>query len=191
MLPRNIDGSNEAKPGSADLVERDTADLARQSDGTADLVLDPTHRQLIRTHVGSRDVIEEIADRRGERPDQALLVAQRHFGVGKDHRFTAAMRQAGCGILEGHRPCQSKGFLGADVGRHSHAADRRSAGDVVDRDDRLEPDGWTLNVDKLERSELVGEAKRFLHYILYEGPIFGRAKIADCGRPVIDPHQDR
>jgi len=77
MLPRNIDGSNEAKPGSADLVERDTADLARQSDGTADLVLDPTHRQLIRTHVGSRDVIDEIADR----PDQALLVAQRHLWV--------------------------------------------------------------------------------------------------------------
>ena len=81
MLPRNIDGSNEAKPGSADLVERDTADLARQSDGTADLVLDPTPRQLIRTHVGSRDVIDEIADRRGECPDQALLVAQRHLWV--------------------------------------------------------------------------------------------------------------
>ena len=63
------------------------------------------------------------------------------------------MRQTGCGILEGHRPCQSKGFLGANVGRHSHAANRRSAGDVVDRDDRLEPDGWTLNVDELESAK--------------------------------------
>jgi hypothetical protein len=85
---------------------------------------------------------------------------QRHLG--KNHRFATAVRQTGRGILEGHRPRQSEGFLGADVGRHLHAADRRSAGDVVDGDHRFEADRCTVNVDELEGAELLGKAKQIL-----------------------------
>ena len=162
MLPRDIDRDRKAKAGSADLVEWDAADLSRQPDSTARLVLDPSHRQLVGSHIGPRDVIREIADRRGEGADQALLVLERHLGIGEDHRFAAAVRQSGNGILEGHRPRQPEGFLGADIGRHAHAADRRPAGDVVDRDDRLETDGGPVNVDELQAAQLIGQAKRFL-----------------------------
>jgi hypothetical protein len=42
MVPRCIDCADKTKAGGADFVERDTTDLARQPDSTADLVLDPT-----------------------------------------------------------------------------------------------------------------------------------------------------
>src|SRR6516164_4512315 len=40
MVPRYVDCADKTKTGGADLVERDAADLARQPDGAADLVLD-------------------------------------------------------------------------------------------------------------------------------------------------------
>jgi hypothetical protein len=162
MLSRHVDRTSQPEAGRADLVERNAADLAWQPDRAARLVLDPSHRQLVGPHIRPRDVIREIADRRGESADQPLLVGERHLGIREDHRFAAAVRQPGRSILEGHRPCQPEGFLGADVWGHPHAADRRPAGDVVDRDDRLQTDGGPVNVDELEGSQLVGQAKRFL-----------------------------
>jgi hypothetical protein len=41
--------------------------------------------------------------------------------MGEDHRFAAAMRQAGRGVLKGHRSRQPEGLLVADIGRHTHA----------------------------------------------------------------------
>jgi hypothetical protein len=167
MVPRYVDCSDKTKTGGADLVERDAADLARQPDGAADLILDPAHGQLVGSHVRTRDVLGEIADRRGEGPDQPLLVAQRHFGVGKDHRFAAAVRQTGRGILEGHRSRQPEGFLGADIWRHPDPADRRPAADIVNRNHRLEIGRRPVDVNQLEWSELIGKAKRFFHRILF------------------------
>jgi hypothetical protein len=132
----------------------------------AGLVPNPAHCQLVRSHVRTRDVFGEIADRRSEGPDQPLLVAQRHFGVGKDHRFAAPMRQTGRGILEGHCSRQSEGFIGADIGRHPNPADRRTAGDIVDRDHRFEADRRPVDLDDLEWSEIVSKAKRVLHPFL-------------------------
>ena len=74
MFPRDIDRDREAKPGGADLVERDASDLAREANGTACFVLDSSHCQLVGPHIRPGDVIDEIVDRRGKSPDQALLV---------------------------------------------------------------------------------------------------------------------
>ena len=76
----------------------------------------------------------------------------------------------GC-ILEGHRPREPEGLLGADIGRYAHATDCRPAGDVVDCDDSLEPDGRPVNVDQFQGPEVVGEAKYVLHHTLSEGLI--------------------
>ena len=132
----------------------------------------PAHCQLVRSHVRTRNVLGEIADRCGEGPDQPLLVAQRHLGVGKDHRF-AAMRQTGRGILKGHCPRQSESFLGADIGRHPNPADSRPAGDIVDRDDFFEANRRAVDVHQLEWSELIGKAKRFFHRILSRAVLIG------------------
>ena len=107
-----------------------------------------------------------IADRRGEGPDQPLLVAQRHFGVGEDHRFAAAMGQTGRGILKGHCSRQPEGFLAADIGRHPNPADRRPAGDIVDRDHRLQADRRPGDLNDLDWSEILSKAKRVLHHFL-------------------------
>jgi len=85
------------------------------------------------------------------------------------------MRQAGSGILESHCPRQPEGFLSADIGSHAHAADGRPAGDVVDRDDRLEPDGRSVNVGPVSGAEVVGEAKYILHYMPSESLMASRA----------------
>jgi hypothetical protein len=138
VLPRHIDCADKTKTRGADFVERDAADLARQPDGPADLVLDPAHCQLVHSHVRTRDILGKIANGRSEGPNEPFLLGQRHLGVAKNHRFAAAMRQAGRGVLEGHRPRQSERFLGTDIGRHPNATDRRPAGDVVDHDHRLE-----------------------------------------------------
>jgi hypothetical protein len=152
MLPRHVDRAGETKAGGADLIERDAADLARQSDRAAGLVFDPSHCRLVGSHIRPRDIFVEIGDRGGEGSDQPRLLAQRHLGVCKDHRFAAAMRQTGGSALEGHCPRQPEGFLGADIGGHAHAADRRSASDIVDRDYRSETDRRPVDLYQLEWS---------------------------------------
>jgi hypothetical protein len=99
----------------------------------------------------------------GEGPNQPLFVGQRHFGVGKDHRFAAPVRQTGRGILKGHCSRQSEGFLGADIGRHPNPADRRPASDIVDRDHRLETNPRPVHLNDLEWSEIVSKPKRVSH----------------------------
>jgi len=94
MFPRYIDRDREAKADDADLVERDAAKLAGEANGTAGLVLDPSHRQLVGPHIGPGDVIREIAHRRCKGTDQPFLGRERHLGIGKYHRFAAAVRAA-------------------------------------------------------------------------------------------------
>src|SRR6516225_6220998 len=60
MVPRYVDCADKTKTGGADLVERDAADLARQPDGAADLVLDPPHGQLVCAHVRSEEHTSEL-----------------------------------------------------------------------------------------------------------------------------------
>ena len=124
IAARDVDRRDKAEAGGADLVERDAADLARQADGAAGLVLDPAHRQLVGAHVGAGDVVDEVGDRGGKGADQPLLVRGRHLGIGVDHRLAAAMRQARGGVLERHGAREPKGLLGAHVRRHADAADR-------------------------------------------------------------------
>jgi hypothetical protein len=70
------------------------------------------------------------------------------------------MRQARRSVLEGHRSRQSEGFLSADIRRHPDPADRRPAGDVVDRDHRLEPDRRPVDAKRGEVRLDVGKAMR-------------------------------
>ncbi len=70
--------------------------------GIPRLVLDPSHAQLVRSHVGTRDVVGKVADRAGESADELLFLLGGHARVGEDHRLAATMRQPGSGILPGH-----------------------------------------------------------------------------------------
>ncbi len=63
-VPRgNLGGGRDPEARCTDLIERYAADLARQPDAAADLVLDPAHRRLVRAHVGTDDEM-------GQRPDR-------------------------------------------------------------------------------------------------------------------------
>jgi hypothetical protein len=134
--------------------------------------------------------MRKIADRRGKASDQLLLVGDLHLGIGKDHRLAAAMRQASISILKGHRSRQPEGFLGTNIGRHAHGADCRSAGDVVDRDHRLKPDGRSVNVNQFQGPQVVGEAKYVLHHMFSTGFIGSRATRSAI-RPRCRPGHDR
>src|SRR6516162_1757997 len=166
VLSGHLDRTDETKTRGADLVQWDAADLAREPHGAARLVLDPTHRQLVGSHIGAWDVVGEIFDRPGEGPDQPLLLLKSHFGVSKDHRFAAAVRQTRGSILQRHRARQPKSFLGADIGRHAHTSDSWSAGDIVDCNHRLETGRRPVNVHELEWAEFIGKTKGFLHRLL-------------------------
>ena len=66
-------------------LDRDSADLAWKPHGATGLVFDPSHRQFVGSHIRPRDLLSDIGDRRGKGPDQSLLDAQWHLGVGKDN----------------------------------------------------------------------------------------------------------
>ena len=87
----------------------------------------------------------------------------------------------GC-ILEGHRPREPEGLLGADIGRYAHATDCRPAGDVVDCDDSLEPDGRPVNVDELQGPERVGKRNTSPSHPLRVVHGFRSHKISDTTR---------
>jgi len=76
------------------------------------------------------------------------------------------MWQACSGVLERHGAGKTERFLRTHVRCHAHAADRGSAGDVVDRHHRLEPDRRSVNVHDLQGSQFVREAKNILHAAL-------------------------
>ena len=164
-LARHVDAGREPEAGRADLVERNAADGAGQTDGAAGLVLDPAHAELVRSHVGPGNVVGDIADGVGEGADELLLSLGRHARIAEDHRLAAAVRQAGGGVLPGHRAREPEAFLDRDIGRHAHAADRRTAGGVVDDDDRLQADAGPVNMDDPGRAELVGKSKHVFHWL--------------------------
>ncbi len=174
--PRHVDRRGEAEAGGADLVQRDAAELPRQAHRAADLVVDPAHRSLVGAHVGARNVVDEVGDRRREGADQLLLLPRVHLRVTVDHRFAAAMAEAGGGVLEGHRAGEAERLLGADVGRHADAADGRAAGDVVHRHHGPETDARAMDMQDLVRPQLVGEAKYVIHRTLLVLAYCGRSR---------------
>ena len=104
--------------------------------GPADFVLDPGHRQFVGPHVGAGDVVDEVAiavanARISRSLRRAAFCGSRRSRTCRRH--AAARRQRFSASL----PARAESFLGADIGRHAHAADRRTANDVVDRDNGL------------------------------------------------------
>jgi hypothetical protein len=152
---RDLGRDGDAPAGGADLVERDAAEHAREADGPIDLVLDPGHAALVGAHVGARNVFGERADRAREGADQALLVRRRPAGVGDDAGLAPAVWQAGRRVLHGHGPGEPGDLFERDVAGHAHPADGRSARDVVDDHDGLQPDPRVVDPHDLVRPELV------------------------------------
>ena len=69
----HIDAGGEAEARCADLIERNSAESAGQTDGSADFVLDPGHALLVRAHVRPGDVVGDIANGAGKGADHLLL----------------------------------------------------------------------------------------------------------------------
>ena len=68
-LRSHVDGGGEAVTGGAQLIQRDAAQLPRQTRSAADLVFYPAHGQLVGAHVGTRNVIAEACNGAGKRPN--------------------------------------------------------------------------------------------------------------------------
>ena len=155
------DGKTEA--GCADLIERDAAQLAWQTDRASDLVLDPGHGGLVCAHVGSGNVLLQIPYPGSESPNEPFALRLRQRRIAEDHRFGATVGEAGSRILEGHGAGEPKAFLDADIRRHARTTDRRSRGRIVDDDDRPEADAGLVDVHDLLGAKFVGESEDVLH----------------------------
>lgn len=165
-LARHIDCGGETEAGGADLIERNAADRARQSDGAPRLVLDPRHAELVGAHVRASHVVGDIADRAGEGADDSLPLIDRHARVAEDYSLGAPVRQAGGGVLPRHGACQTEALLERDVGRHAHASDCRPAGGVVDDENGFEPQRRPMDMNDARGAPGVRETKRILHQVL-------------------------
>ena len=77
----HVDTSRNAKPGGADLVERDAADGAWKADRAAGLVLDPAHAEFVGAHIGPGHVVADVADRAGEGSNEVFFVGRRHARI--------------------------------------------------------------------------------------------------------------
>jgi hypothetical protein len=160
---RCLDGDGKPQAGGADLVQRDAAKRLRQASRASDFTFDPGHAGFIGAHVGTRDVVSQVAHGDGEGADQILFLTRRHPGIGNDHRFSAAMRQACGGVFQRHRPHQTNTFLQSNIRGHADAANRWPARHVVDDDNRFQPDGWCVEVHDSGRPQCIGEAKSVFH----------------------------
>jgi len=81
---RHLRGMAEAEAGGAELVERDAAELARQADRAADLVVHPGHARLVGAEVGAEDVVGGAAQCRREGTDQPLVSLAGNQPTGRD-----------------------------------------------------------------------------------------------------------
>jgi hypothetical protein len=52
------------------------------------------------------------------------------------------VRQSGCGILECHRPGETRDFIDRHVCRHTDTAYRRPTRDVINHDEGFKADPW-------------------------------------------------
>ncbi len=156
----------QAEARRAELVEGNPADLAGQAHGAADLVLHPGHAALVGAHVGPEDVVALAAQGVGESAHQLLLALARGGGIAVEHRLPAAVGESGRGVLHAHRTRQAEALVGAHVGRHAQAPDRRTGGDVVDHQGPTQADSGLVYVDDLGRAEIVGERECLLHGLL-------------------------
>jgi hypothetical protein len=128
----DIHGVAQAPASGTDFIKRDAADLAWQGYDAADLVSDPGHAFLVRSHVRREDVLLFAAQQLGERADALFLVVTGHLRIAIQHHLAAAMRQAcGC-VLVCHGAGQPDALGGTDVRGHTHPADCRPLGDIID-----------------------------------------------------------
>ena len=130
---RHLGALGDSVAGGADFVERDAAQHSRQTHGPADFVFDPSHARFVGSHVGAGNVTRKIANPARKGANEPRLVGG--FGVGNDARFTSAVPQTGCGILQGHGARQAKHLFGRNIGRHAHPADGRPARRIIDDHD--------------------------------------------------------
>ena len=158
-----LGGDHQAVAGRADFIERDAAQLARQTDRTPDLVPDPGHGGLVCSHVRPGNVLGEMADGGGEGAHQPLLVGRRHRWIAEDHGLGAAMGQRSGAVLECHGAGEAKALLRAHILGHAGATDGRSRSSVVDDDDGVQPDTRLVDVDDLLGSQIVCECEWLLH----------------------------
>jgi hypothetical protein len=86
-----------------------------------------------------------------------------HFWIADQYRFTTAVRQACRGIFQGHCACESRTFLGGDIGGHAYPSDRGSPGDIVDHQHPFQPDPGFVYVNYLEWTEIVGKRENVIH----------------------------
>ena len=155
----------QAESGCADLVERDAADLARQSDRAADLVLDPGHGRLVGAHVRARECTpRDCGWRRRRRARAAPCPDCGMDGSPKITDLAPPCAQPCRRILQGHGARQADALLHAHVGGHARAADGRPGGRVVDHDDGLEADAGLVDVNDLLGAQLVCEPEHLLHH---------------------------
>ena len=163
VLLGGLGGDHQAVARRADFIERDAAQLARQTDGAPDLVPDPGHGGLVCSHVRPGNVLGEMADGGGEGANQLFLVGRRHRWIAEDHGLGAAMGQRGGAVLECHGTGEAKALLRAHILAHASAADGRSRSSVVDDDDGVQPDTRLVDIDNFLRSQIVGECGWLLH----------------------------
>ena len=153
----------QAETGDADFIQRDTAELARQPHRAANFILDPGHADFVGAHVRTEDILLDFLQRAAESADQRFFLRPRHFRVADQYRFAAAVGQARGGALESHRARQPGTLLEGRVRRHAHAADRRSARDVIDHQDAFEANSGLVYVNYLQRPQVVGKFEHVLH----------------------------
>jgi hypothetical protein len=114
-----------------------------------------------------------------------LFLCGRHVRIADDDGLTAAMRQAGGGVLPGHRTREPKTFLDRHIRRHSDAADCRPARGVVDDDDGLQTDRGAVDMNDAGGAELVGNLEEVPHglYVLTLRIQDRRSPRAEIGSP--------
>jgi hypothetical protein len=165
-LLRDLGRDGQAEPSCADFIERYATELPRQANCAANLVLEPGHGYFVRTHIGSGDVLLQIAYSGGKGTDESLFLGAWQRRIAEDHRLCTSVRQPRRGILEGHGASQAEAFFCAHIWRHTRATDRRPDRGIVDHDNGLEPEARLVDVDNLFRTQVVSVSESLLHAVL-------------------------
>ena len=160
MAGADLDGDGEPEPGRADLVQRNAADLRRQTRRTADLVRAPTPCSVRRCPCPGRGCI---------RPDRGWRARRRARSV----PFRPACIFGSAKITDLPPPCgrPAAAFLSV-IARASRNASSVLTSSAIRTppmagpqatlsidDDGFEPRRRIVDVDDLDRAELVGEAE--------------------------------
>jgi hypothetical protein len=139
MRDRRLSAVQQAPGRGPQFVQWQTAQRCRQPNCATDLVLDPGHAGLVRTHIGAENVVRLVPQRTRKRADQRLLALAWHPRIPPQHGFPAAVGEPGSGVLERHRPREPHAFVERDIARHAQPPDGGPAGDIVHHQRGPEP----------------------------------------------------